>query len=201
MEHIKRLETILADLENSSGKLADVPVLVKEIRELVAIYKEGNELVEKTRINLDAAEKELMHRLGDLERTLKLERETKEELMNNIRSTLTANNKEQLDAVNSITTVVNNKIAVAESNLNVTITDIRADIRQVDLKAVDNGGKIDSAIEKINKADEKVSTYGDKTSADLGEIKLVIPIVKRTQIIAIVAAVLSLTACILSVVL
>ena len=197
MEYIERLEKTLSELENNSGKLANLPELVKGINELISHYRETNDSVVKSQKDLEKIEGQLSERIEELQKALKLEQESKDELLNKIRSVLTANNKEQLDAVNSITTVVNNKIAVAESNLTVKTTEIDNDVKLVDSKISENGNKLDAVTKNISSIEEKLCTYGDKTLADMSELKLLIPIIKRTQIFSIVTAVLALVACIL----
>lgn len=198
MEYIERLEKALSELENNSGKLANLPELVKGINELISIYRETNDSVVKSQKDLEKIEGQLRERIEELQKALQLEQESKDELLNKIRSVLTANNKEQLDAVNSITTVVNNKIAIAESNLTVKTTEVDNDVKLVGSKTTENGNKLDAITKNISYIEEKMCTYGDKTLSDMSELKLLIPIIKKTQIFSIVAAVLALMACILN---
>jgi len=199
MEHIERLEKVLSDLESNAGKLSSLPELVQGIKEIISLYKEANDSINQSGIELKEIEKVLNERLEDLQKTLKVEQESKDELMNSIRSILTSNNKEQLDAVNSITTVVGNKISVAESNLTVKATEIENGVKHVELKATENETKLLGITNGVASLGEKVASYGDANSADLKELILLIPIIKRTQIIAIVGAVLALAACIIGI--
>lgn len=201
MEYIERLEKSLSELENNSGKLASLPELVKSIKELISLYQEAGETFNQSGKGLKEIESSLKNRLEELEKAIKKEQEHKDELLNTIRSALTANNKEQLDAVNSVTTVVGNKITIAESNMIAKSTEIDNGVKRVEAKTIENSTKIDSSITGIANVGEKVCTYGDATTKDLGEMKNMIPIIKRTQIISIIAAVLALAACIISVVL
>lgn len=200
MEYIERLEKTLEELENNSGKLADLPELVKGVNELIGLYHEANESVEKSRESLNQIEDQLKERIEELQKALKLEQETKGELLNNIKSVLTANNKEQLDAVNSITSVVNNKIEIAESNITVKATEIDNETKLINTKVSENGIKIDNVAKDIAAVTDKMCEYGDKISGDLNELKTLTPVIKRTQIFSIVAALLALVACVLSIV-
>lgn len=200
MEYIERLEKTLDELESSAGKLSNLPELVKGINELVDLYREANSSTEKSQKQLDIIGSQLKERVEELQNALKAEQETKDELLNNIRSTLISNNKEQLDVVNSITSAVNNKIAIAESNIIVKATEIDNDVKQTITKISENGNRIDSVSKDILSVSDKICDYGNKTVNGVDELKSVIPIIKRTQAISIVAACLALVACILSVV-
>ncbi len=201
MEYIERLETTLAELENNAGKLSNLPALVKGINELIDLCRVANSSTEKSQEQLDLLNNQLKEKIEELQKILTVEQETKDELLNNIRSALTANTKEQLDAVNSITSVVNNKIAVVESSISVKTAEIDNGIKQNNSKLSENGTKLDSISNDISSVSVKISDYGDKLTGGVDELKTVIPIIKRTQIISIVAACLALVACILSVIL
>lgn len=199
MEYIDRLEKTLGELENNSGKLANLPELVKGVNELIALYRETNESVVKSKESLDEIEVRLRERIEELNKELKLEQDAKDELLNNVRSVLTANNREQLDAVNSVTSVVNNKIAITESNIIVKTTEIDNDLKLISARVAENSTKIESLHEDISGISNKMCELGDKISNDLAEIKTMMPVIKRTHIFSIVAAILALCACVLNI--
>jgi chromosome segregation ATPase len=200
MEYIERLEKTLDDLERNSGKLSNLPELVKGISELIDLYRESNSSTEKSQQQLDAIADQLKESCEELLKALKTEQETKDELLNTIRTILTANNKEQLDAVNSVTSVVNNKIAIVESNIEVKTNEIDNNVKKTSSKVDENGGKLDGVSKDVSSVSEKIGDYGDRLTGSVDEIKSVLPIIKRTQMIAMVAAGLALLACVLSVI-
>ncbi len=200
MEYIERLEKILNDLENNSGKLAEVPEITKSVKELIALFQESGDAIVQSTTALRKNEQQLREGLEELRGVLKKEQESKDELINTVRTALTSNNKEQLDAVNSINTIISNKISVVESNLTAKTTEIDNGIKRVESKSSENSVKLDGTISGIEKVEEKVRSYGDTISSDTGELKMIIPLIKRIQIISIAAAVFALVACILSIV-
>ena len=196
MDYLKELENTITELENNSKKMAALPDLVKGIKNFNNIYAKSMESTEKSAENLKQTEANLKKRLEELEAILKEEKESRDELLNNIRSVLTANNKEQLDAVNSITSVVNNKITVAESNLTVKTTSIESDIKSVEVKVADNINKTDKLTSDVSETKEKIDSFGTSIRNDIGEIKNKIPVIDRIQIISIVAVITGVLSCI-----
>jgi chromosome segregation ATPase len=179
MDYLDKLENAISDFETNSGKLSDIPVLTENVKNLVTIYKDGAEEFDNSQNRVNELNEKLESAVDELQKTLELEQQSRDELLTSIKAAMIENNKAQIEAVNSVTTLVNNKVSVAESNLTVKAREIEEKVGTVDEKVSENGTKIDN------------------TSMDLTDT--VIPAIKRTQIFAVLAVIGSIASCVIGV--
>lgn len=181
MDYLDKLENAISDFEENSGKLSDIPVLTENVKNLVTIYKDGAEEFNDSQKRASELNEKMESAIGELQKALELEQQSRDELLNSIKAAMIENNKAQIEAVNSVTTLVNNKVSVAESNLTVKAREIENGVSSLEGKVSENGTKI------------------DKTASDVTDIKTVIPAIKRTQIFAVLAVIGSIASCVIGV--
>lgn len=200
MDYIERLEKSLVELEEGAGKLSNIPELIHAISELITIYKDGTNTIEQSGERMSELENALSEKIDELEVAVKKEQESRDELINSIRTTLTSNNREQIEAVNSVTTLVNNKVAVVESNLGVKIAEIDNESKKLFGVVQENSNKADTIALGVAGVGDKVMKVGEETAANIEELKQFIPLVKRVQILSIIGIVIAVIGCILGIV-
>lgn len=195
MDYIDKLEKAIENFEETSGRLSEIPQLTEKIRELIKIYSEGASEQEDSRKKLEELNDNLSSSIDKLSKALELEQKSHDELITEIQTTLIENNKAQVETINSITTIINNKVAAAESSLSLKAVETGNNIKALDLKVSQNRTKL----EKTDSDLAAMKSDLNAVKADLIEIKNVNPVIRRTQIIAVIAALCSAASCVIGV--
>lgn len=195
MDYIDKLENAIENFEETSGRLSEIPQLTEKIRELIKIYSEGASEQEDSRKKLEELHDNLSSSIDKLSKALELEQKSHDELITEIKTTLIENNKAQVETINSITTIINNKVAAAESSLSLKAVETGNNIKALDLKVSQNRTKL----EKTDSDLAAMKSDLNAVKADLIEIKNVNPVIRRTQIIAVIAALCSAASCVIGV--
>lgn len=195
MDYIDKLENAIENFEETSGRLSEIPQLTEKIRELIKIYSEGASEQEDSRKKLEELNDNLSSSIDKLSKALELEQKSHDELITEIKTTLIENNKAQVETINSITTIINNKVAAAESSLSLKAVETGNNIKALDLKVSQNRTKL----EKTDSDLAAMKSDLNAVKADLIEIKNVNPVIRRTQIIAVIAALCSAASCVIGV--
>ncbi|MDD6254398.1 MAG: hypothetical protein PUA82_00035 [Eubacteriales bacterium] len=195
MDYIDKLEKAIENFEETSGRLSEIPQLTEKIRELIKIYSEGASEQEDSRKKLEELNDNLSSSIDKLSKALELEQKSHDELITEIKTTLIENNKAQVETINSITTIINNKVAAAESSLSLKAVETGNNIKALDLKVSQNRTKL----EKTDSDLAAMKSDLNAVKADLIEIKNVNPVIRRTQIIAVIAALCSAASCVIGV--
>lgn len=218
MEYLDRLGNAIQSLENSSDKLSKIPELLVATEGLIEEVVEEKDVVEKSYKELDKLRIGMEEQNEELSKLTEENKRSLDHTIAVVKEELLKNKKENIEAIDSVTTIVSNKLSVSESNLqsvlgekikssennlqvtlsdkitaaeknlNTTLSD-KVTTTEEELKEVVQKNT-DSVIECIHSLSAKVEEY-NKTAVEVREL------VKQTRILVIVSIVLSVIAIII----
>lgn len=195
MEYLERLETAITAFENEADKVSKIPELLNNIVRLIEEVQQEKKEAEENHNKVKELELLIGKETEKLSEMIAAEKQTKEEAVAEMRKVLLEGLRECMNIYGGISSVVENKVSVAENNLHTAIV-------QGTRKITDESARVEEKIEDINKNLMLVKSSTEEIAEIRKEInESVLPKINKLQIMAGICLVLGIISCVIGIVL
>lgn len=159
MDYLERLNAAIADLQNNADRLAQISELISLLAELTNEVREEKQQLSENQKQIDGLLSEIKLETEAVTKLTENSSKQFEEIITIVKEELVKTKKENIEAIDSISTTLGNKISLLDSNINTKIDLKSSELNQIFQKSLqENNDKISEQFLKINDSINQINT-------------------------------------------
>ena len=159
MDYLERLNAAIADLQNNADRLAQISELISLLAELTNEVREEKQQLSENQKQIDGLLSEIKLETEAVTKLTENSSKQFEEIITIVKEELVKTKKENIEAIDSISTTLGNKISLLDSNINTKIDLKSSELNQIFQKSLqENNDKISEQFLKTNDSINQINT-------------------------------------------
>ena len=159
MDYLERLNAAIADLQNNADRLAQISELISLLAELTNEVREEKQQLSENQEQIDGLLSEIKLETEAVTKLTENSSKQFEEIITIVKEELIKTKKENIEAIDSISTTLGNKISLLDSNINTKIDLRSSELNQTFQKSLqENNDKISEQFLKTNDSINQINT-------------------------------------------
>ena len=159
MDYLERLNAAIADLQNNADRLAQISELISLLAELTNEVREEKQQLSENQKQIDGLLSEIKLETEAVTKLTENSSKQFEEIITIVKEELVKTKKENIEAIDSISTTLGNKISLLDSNVNTKIDLKSSELNQIFQKSLqEHNDKISEQFLKTNDSINQINT-------------------------------------------
>ena len=159
MDYLERLNAAITDLQNNADRLAQISELISLLAELTNEVREEKQQLSENQEQIDGLLSEIKLETEAVTKLTENSSKQFEEIITIVKEELIKTKKENIEAIDSISTTLGNKISLLDSNINTKIDLRSSELNQTFQKSLqENNDKISEQFLKTNDSINQINT-------------------------------------------
>ena len=159
MDYLERLNAAITDLQNNADRLAQISELISLLAELTNEVREEKQQLSENQEQIDGLLSEIKLETEAVTKLTENSSKQFEEIITIVKEELVKTKKENIEAIDSISTTLGNKISLLDSNINTKIDLRSSELNQTFQKSLqENNDKISEQFLKTNDSINQINT-------------------------------------------
>lgn len=159
MDYLERLNAAIADLQNNADRLAQISELISLLAELTNEVREEKQQLSENQKQIDGLLSEIKLETEAVTKLTENSSKQFEEIITIVKEELVKTKKENIEAIDSISITLGNKISLLDSNINTKIDLKSSELNQIFQKSLqENNDKISEQFLKTNDSINQINT-------------------------------------------
>ena len=159
MDYLERLNAAITDLQNNADRLAQISELISLLAELTNEVREEKQQLSENQKQIDGLLSEIKLETEAVTKLTENSSKQFEEIITIVKEELIKTKKENIEAIDSISTTLGNKISLLDSNINTKIDLRSSELNQTFQKSLqENNDKISEQFLKTNDSINQINT-------------------------------------------
>ena len=159
MDYLERLNAAITDLQNNADRLAQISELISLLAELTNEVREEKQQLSENQEQIDGLLSEIKLETEAVTKLTENSSKQFEEIITIVKEELIKTKKENIEAIDSISTTLGNKISLLDSNINTKIDLKSSELNQIFQKSLqENNDKISEQFLKNNDSINQINT-------------------------------------------
>ena len=136
MDYLERLNAAITDLQNNADRLAQISELISLLAELTNEVREEKQQLSENQKQIDGLLSEIKLETEAVTKLTENSSKQFEEIITIVKEELMKTKKENIEAIDSISTTLGNKISLLDSNINTKIDLKSSELNQIFQKSL-----------------------------------------------------------------